>query len=517
MTRILLYINTLLLCSAVLGQQNELPLHSYYKDRLFHSATRLDAYSGNAFFPLTEGAYNLHSKIADTSRQYYEFTYRLFQKHLFEVKGKNYYLTISPVFDFTLGRDLADTVQRRLFQNTRGFHIEGDLFDNFSFSTSLYENQSRHAYYQSDYYQLIGERYVNSADSSYAVFNAVVPGSARTKPFKGDGFDYAYAIGSIVYKPWDVLTISAGNTSRFIGNGYRSLLLSDNSCPAPFYQLKYRFAPRWEFVYMRSKLLNLLRRPASTTAEAYYEAKGYAVNYLSFQASSKVNIALFEGTIYSRGDSVTSRHSHPLYYNPIPGLSAFLLGDDEANTILGLDIGYSPSQQVRIYAQVAFNNKSEGYGTQLGVRLSEPFDWANCFAQFEWNHTSNNLYQSVNPRLNYAHYNLPLAHAKGGGFSEFVLRINYEWKRLYVDFKSIYYLLNAYRADAHLPIYSTSSEINGSVWNGELEGGYRFNRKMNFSIFLKALVRTDAAAVSTNTQIFSIGMRTALRNIYNDF
>ena len=517
MTRILLHIASLLLCYTVLGQQNQLPLHSYYKDRLFHGNARQTAYTGNAFFPLTEDAYNLHQKIADTSRQYYEFTYRLFQKHLFEIKGENYYLTISPVFDFALGRDLADTAQRRLFQNTRGFHIEGDLFRNFSFSTSLYENQSRHAYYQSNYYQLIGERYVNSADSSYSVFNAVVPGSARTKSFKGDGFDYAYAVGSIVYKPWKVLTIRAGNTAHFIGNGYRSLLLSDNSCPAPFYQLNYRFAPRWEFVYLRSKFLNLLRRPASTTAEAYYEAKGYAVNYLSFQATPTLNIAVFEGTVYSRGDSVTSTHSHPLYYNPIPGLSAFLLGDQEVNAILGLDIGYSPSQQVRIYTQFAYNNKSEGYGAQLGIRLSEPFDWSNCFFQLEWNHASNTLYQSVNPRLNYSHYNLPLAHSKGGGFSEFVLRANYEWKRLYIDFKSIYYLLNAYRADAHLPVYSTSTEVSGSVWNGELEGGYRFNRKMNFSIFLRTLIRTDAASNPVNTQIFAIGMRTALRNIYNDF
>src|SRR5690606_22040970 len=146
--------------------------------------------------------------IADTSKQYTEFTYRLFQKHLFEIKGDNYYLTISPVFDFSLGKDIADTASRRLFQNTRGFHVEGDFFKNFSFSTSFYENQSRNAAYQSDYYRSIGERYVNAADSTYFSAFAVVPGSARTKDFKGDGFDYAYAIGSIVYQPWKVLTLS---------------------------------------------------------------------------------------------------------------------------------------------------------------------------------------------------------------------------------------------------------------------------------------------------------------------
>jgi len=492
-------------------------MHPFYKDRMYGATKTMEAYSGNAFYPINENTYNLGLKIADTTKQYTTFSNILFQKHLLEFKGENYYLTISPAFDFSYGTDLLDTAQRRLFQNTRGFHIEGDLFKNFSFSTSLYENQSRNPLYQSMYFSGSGEMYVNQLDSSYFTQNAVIPGSGRTKPFKGDAFDYGYAIGNVVYKPFEVLTLSAGNTAHFVGDGYRSMLLSDNSYSAPFYQVNYRFLPKWEFVYLRTRLMNLLRKPASTSVEAYYEAKGYAINYLSFQATNKLNISIFEGTVYSRGDSITSKKVHPLYYNPIPLLSSFLLNDQEINSIIGLNIGFTVVPSTRIYGQVAYNNFSKGLGAQLGTRFSEPFKINNLFVQLEVNFADNNLYSSQTSRLNYGHYNLPLAHTKGQGFAEGVLRINYEWKRMYIDAKSVNYVLNNYNDYSLLPINVGASIYHGNVFHNSLELGYRFNRKMNFSVFVNGLLRTQTGAGNTSTCMISAGIKTSLLNHYFDF
>ena len=500
-----------------LAQQNYNSMHPFFKDRMYSSTNKLEAYSGNGFYPINEDEYNLTNKIADTTRQYNTFSYILFQKHLLEFKGENYYLTISPTFDFSYGIDLLDTAKRRLFQNTRGFHIEGDLFKNFSFSTSLYENQSRNALYQSQYFSGSGEMYVNHADSSYFTQNAVIPGSGRTKPFKGDAFDYGYAIGNIVYKPFKALTLSAGNTAHFIGDGYRSMLLSDNSYSAPYYQINYRFLPKWEFIYLRTRSMNLLRKPASTSVEAYYEPKGYAVNYLSFQATKKLSISLFEGTIYSRGDSITSKNVHPLYYNPVPLLSSFLLKEQEVNSIIGLNIGFTVIPTTRIYGQIAYNNFSNGVGGQLGARFSEPFKLKNLFIQLEINYAADHLYSSETSRLNYSHYNLPLAHTKGQGFAEGILRINYEWKRMYVDAKSINYVLTNYNDYSLLPVESVSSTYNGNVFHTTIEIGYRFNRKMNFSVFANGLLRTDTHSTNPSTFIVSFGIKTSLINHYFDF
>lgn len=507
-----------LICSVnVFSQQNLLPLSSYYKDHLFSSTQRMESYKGNGFFPLSEGEYDLHYKIADTSKQYNNFSHILFQKHLLEFKGDNYFLTISPVFDFALGKDISDTTNRRLFQNTRGFTIEGDLFKNFSFATTFYENQSRNVTYQSNYYANLGERYVNHGDSTYYAANAVIPGSGRTKPFKNDGFDYAFAHGNIQYKVLKQLTLSAGNSPHFVGNGYRSLLLSDNSFLMPYYQINYRFLPKWEFVYMRSKLLNLNRRPANSTPEAYYEPKGYAVNYLSYQVTKNLSLAFFEGIIYSRGDSVTSRSSNPLYYNPIPVLSSLATKSMETNSIFGLNIGYTILEKNRLYSQIAWNPKSNGYGAQLGVRFSELFKVPNFFVQLEGNFVSNDLYRSVNPRLNYSHYNLPLAHSKGENFTEFLLRVSYEVKRFYIDNKSVSFLLNNFSQTALLPIYQTETYESGIIFNNELELGYRFNRKLNFVVFVNHLLRTESNNTNSLTNALSVGIRTGLHTRYTDF
>lgn len=512
-----LLIVSFILTFTLVAQQNNIPLNHFYKDRLYHSTNSMEGYKGNSFFPVSADQYDLNEKIKDTSKQYYKVTEHLFKKHFLEFKGKNYYLKISPVFDFSLGRDLSDTIPRWLFQNTKGFHIEGDLFKNFSFSTSFYENQSRNPLYQKDYFNAIGESYIQQSDSSYYTQNAIVPGLGRTKPFKGDGYDYAFAMGEVIYKPFKVLTLSLGNTRKFVGDGYRSILLSDNSFSAPFFQANYRFLPRWEFVYLRSKLMNLLRRPASTTAESYYDPKVLAVNYISFQATKNLTLSLFEGTIYSKGDSVSSKYASPWMYNPIPVIGAFVTKASEANSIIGLNIGYTVAPIIRLYSQIAWNPRQNGYGAQLGIRIMEPGKVKNLFIQLEGNLVSKNLYRSNNPRLNYSHFNLPLAHTKGEGFAEIILRANYEIKRVYFDLKTIYYNVDKYSPTSLLALYDEGIRSYGSIFNTSFETGYRFNKKMNFTVFINYLFRSDQTNNHQITNVIGFGMRTGLINSYTDF
>ncbi len=177
------------------GQQNTVSIQSFYKDQLYNSF-KGKTYKGNDFLPCTENEFDLPNLIRDSSKQYYVLTSILYKKHLIELSGENYNVTFSPVIELSLGKDLEDSLpQPRKFQNTRGFYIEGDFFKNFSFSSSFYENQARFTEYQSNYFKQNGELYPTY--NSYSPQNAVIPGSARTKPFKTDGFDYAYAFGNL--------------------------------------------------------------------------------------------------------------------------------------------------------------------------------------------------------------------------------------------------------------------------------------------------------------------------------
>lgn len=498
------------------SQQNTVLIQSYFKDQLFNNA-RNEKYVGSSFLPVLESEYNLNSIIRDSSIQYYDFTEVIFKKHLLEAKGDNYKLTISPTFDFSKSRDLSDTTKPGLFQNTRGLFIEGDLLKNFSFMTSFYENQAHYNSYESSYYSSVGEMYPQG--TNYLTQNAVIPGAGRTKPFKNGGFDYAYAIGNIVYRPLPSLAIIAGNSSQFIGDGHRSILLSDNSVSAPFFRVDYKISHKWEFNYLRSKLFNLMRRPLSTTVEAYYETKGYSVNYLTYKPIDRFSISLFEGIIWSKGDSIASTHVHPLFYNPIPFVSGLILNNKEINSMYGLNLSYALEANHRFYGQIGFSNlEVKNSAFQIGYRGYNYFGLKDFILQLEYNNVAENTYNASVSRLNYSAYNLPMAHVKGNAFQEMLLRSNYSYKRLFLDVKASYYLLKNYNTLSLLPFDKNLPSSNGNIFLSQIEIGYRFNKLLNFSVFSAWLFRTENTNLThLVTNQFTVGLRTALINHYNDF
>lgn len=499
------------------GQQNLLPLHSFYKDQLF--ANKLSKpYNEGSFLPVSEGDYDLIPAILDSTPRYYTVTDILYRKHLIEITSKDCYITISPAANISSGKDFTDTSDRRLMQNTRGVFVEGDFFKKFSFATSFYENQARFTPYETNYYSSVGERYQNSAGEYFAQ-NAVIPGAGRTKDFKGDGYDYAFAVGYFSYKPIKQVRITAGNNPQFIGDGHRSLLLSDNSFAAPYLRLDWKLNPKFNFTYYRSRLINLLRRSVSSSAEVYYETKGHSVNYFTYKPNDKMSVSLFEGSIWNRGDSLTSTTSHPLYYNPVPFVSSLILdGKNEVVSLLGINVNYQLGEKHRLYGQLAMNDwNSNKMGYQLGYRGYNFFGLTDFMLQVEFNDVPTKMYEASNPRLNYSHFNLPLAHTKGSGFKELILRANYEYIHWFIDVKMAYYNLKDYAQDAHLALYSSSPEINANVFYQSTEIGYRFNRKMNLSIFGRWRIRSTTEAGIPMANTVQVGMRTALTNHYDDF
>jgi hypothetical protein len=498
------------------SQQNLLPISSFYKDKLF-SPLKAATFSNGSFLPISEGEYDLHSKIADSSRQYYELTAYLVKKHLLEITGDDYYFTVSPTIDVRYGKDQEEFFPSTKFQNTRGFVVEGDFFKNFSFTTSFYENQARFTSYETAYFSSVGEMYPNGPN--YSTQNAVISGAARTKPFKTDAFDYAYSVGNVVYRPSNRLQFSGGNNAHFIGAGHRSLLLSDNSINAPYLRANVKISTKISFIFMRARLMNLLRRPLTTSDEAYYEPKAFSTNYLSYKVNEKCMISLFEGVIWSKGDSVTSTRVHPMFYNPIPLLSEAVIADQQKmSTLLGLNIDYILNNHHHLYGQLAMSNfDSENIGMQLGYRGYDFFKTRNLMLQLEYNYVPKNLYQSSNSRLNYSQSNLPLAHTKGNGFQEFILRFNYEYERVYFDMKVISYALNEYQSGSLLPVKKNTNLQYGTLQHDQFEIGYRFNRKLNLAIFGSYLFRRDFSNNAAMTRLFSVGIRTGLDNHYNDF
>jgi hypothetical protein len=509
----------LLFFGLTFAQQNLVSTHSFFRDQLFagrkdSAGGKSNLYNGNSFLPINENRYNLPRYLKDTSIQYYDFSEIIYKKHLIELKGKDCFLSVSPLLDLTIGRDLKDSTKVNLFQNTRGILIEGDLFKNFSFSTSLYENQSRISSYEKSFVTNHGEFYTYWY--GYGQQNAVIPGGTRTKPFKTSGFDYAYAIGNIIYSPHRKIDLIAGNNQQFIGSGYRSMLLSDNSSYSPYFRIDYFISKRFSFNYLRSRNMNLVRKKTYSTVEGYYQPKGLAVNYFSFKASEKINISLFEGSVWSMGDSLHTKPVNPIFYNPIPFVSSFL--QDSLNySIQGMNVNWILKNNLRVYGQFALGKLDFNQtAVQIGMRFFNLFKLKNSQLQTEYNFASKNMYQSPFSRLNYSNYNLPLAHTKGNAFHEFVLRFNIEINRCYLDLKSITYYLKDFNPNNLLPVIKISDLKTGMILHNQLELGYRMNKKINLNFFANAVFRKDLIYNQINF-VVSAGIRTALISHYNDY
>lgn len=266
------------------------------------------------------------------------------EDYLFEVHEKNVNLYLSPVVNFQAGQDWLDEGGPTLYQNTRGIYVKGTLLKNFSFATTFVENQARFSKYENNFISSHGEFYPNASTVQQ---NGVVPGGGRTKPFKEGGYDYGYAIGSFLYKPIENLEIRAGNAPTFVGSGYRSLILSDNSYQAPNIDIKYTFLKKWSYGVRRTRRFNLIRKTAFSTVEGYYQPKASSRHYLNYQVNKNITVGLSENSIWSMGDTVTTR-PNGLYYAPIPLLG---LTKSANHTIYGFDFSEVAGKKIRFYQQ----------------------------------------------------------------------------------------------------------------------------------------------------------------------
>ena len=64
-----------------------------------------------------------------------------------------------------------------------------------------------------------------------------MPGQGYARYFKETGFDYAMSSGYVSYRANKMFAVQFGHGKHFIGDGYRSLFLSDVASPYPFFKI----------------------------------------------------------------------------------------------------------------------------------------------------------------------------------------------------------------------------------------------------------------------------------------
>lgn len=462
---------------------------------------------------------------------------KVYNEHLVQIQGKDYWFTVDPIVDLQLGGETEG--DDGTWNNTRGVYIQAGLGKRFNISTSVYESQGRFA----DYFNTYAESL-----KAFGPDPAIIPGRGIGKGFKENSYDYPVAEAYLSYTPADFLNIQFGHGKNFIGDGYRSLFQSDVASPYPFLKLNTSF---WKIKYTSTWMWLKDVRPEVVVDDAFL-TKYMANHYLSWNVSKRLNIGLFESVMWA---DTNGRGFDVNYLNPIIFFRAieFQTGQGAGNAILGLSGKYKWNNKVNLYGQFILDEFSLGdvtggnkswknkFGFQLGAKYFNAFKVDNLLLQAEYNQVRPYTYSHNTQILNYGHFNQPMAHLWGANFRELVLIGRYNYKRWFADTKliigqrgfdfntdedsfsyggDIYRDYNDRVSDTGITI-GQGNKTNSFMWEHQM--GYLLNPETNLKVFANIVYRdfnpetVTSSTSESNTLWFSLGVRTDLFNWYNDF
>ena len=464
---------------------------------------------------------------------------KIWNENLVEIQGEDYWFTLNPIFDLQLGKS-DPSVSNYTYVNTRGIQFNGGLGKELNFTTTIYESQGRFA----DYFNRYAETLAPDGGDP-----AIIPGMGIAKVFKSDAYDFPLAEANLAYTPSQFLNLNLGYGRNFMGDGYRSLLLSDGASPYPYVKMNTTF---WKIKY--TNLYTWLKdvRP-EVTADRTYATKFAASHYLSLNVTKHWNIGLFESVIWTNKNN---RGFDMSFVNPIIFYRSveFASSARSGNAMLGLTSKYKWNNQITFYGQFLLDEFSlsdvkagkkswkNKFGIQMGAKYFNAFNIKNLLLQAEYNIVRPYVYSHSEAITNYGHNNQSLGHQWGGNFKELVAIARYHNGRYYADAKLIIgtrgldfnnatdtynYGSDIYRSYNESRPYETGVVVGQgnktNVFMADLQAGYLINPATNMKLFGSLLYRNFSPATETATAIkesttwLSVGLRCDVFNWYFDY
>lgn len=338
--------------------------------------------------------------------------------HYNEDQNERLLLTINPVLGFALATDNSDSLSQ--YRNSRGVVIRGTVGGKVGFFTRVIENQFR---------------FPSQMRTEIEQTN-VVPGGTLHKPFGKEGEDFFTARGYITFSPINEIMVQFGHDNLFIGNGYRSLILSNQTAPFPFLRFNTRV---WKLNYQ-----NIFMEHVDYNGQSMGQSlqrKFSAMHHLSVNVTKNLNIGIFENIIFDRQDSTENNRYELGYLNPIIFYRAVEHGlNSTDNAMLGLDWKWNFLKRFSFYGQWVFDEfvKNEFIGFtddwvnkwayQAGIKYINVAGVNNLDLQLEVNQVRPFVYSHRFKAQNWAHYNQELAHPLGANFREFIGIVRFQPK-----------------------------------------------------------------------------------------
>ncbi len=325
-------------------------------------------------------------------------------------------LRVNPVLYFGVGRDERSGTP---FINTRGIQIEGAIDDKIGFYSFIGENQMAQPDFAYDYLQQ----------------TLTLPYQGFWKGYGTRGVDFLNTRGHLNFSASRHVGLELGYGKHFIGNGYRSLLLSDFSNNYAYFRGDVNVW-RIHFTYLLGQLTaDIFGNSTGLFGTRSFPIKHLALHRIGVDVTDRLNIGLFEAIMY--GDE--SERFDARYLNPFALFRAIeQQNGSNGNAMLGLDADWILGKHYSVYAQFLLDELIVGeltnnrgwwgnkYALQVGGKYIDAFTIPNLDLQLEYNRVRPFTYAHEDLYRSYTNYRQPLAHPLGANLRETVFIARYQ-------------------------------------------------------------------------------------------
>ena len=332
--------------------------------------------------------------------------------------------------------DFSDSIADCYYDTTLNFSVGSRLFSigsanksdyesTYLFGASLFSNIKNLITFTSHFDYLEGNHntLINEYQDSLIIFPAYGTKKSRIQ------YNLKYFVNKF-------LTVDFGKGKHFMGNGYRSLMLSTEHSPYPYLKFTTEFG--------RVKYYNLYTTFLDIQDLTQNRKKHSSIHFLDFSLTENINIGIFEAVLWQAKDENYNRGYDVEYLNPVifyrpvefskHSPDNVLMGTNfnaklRATTLYGqllLDDLNISQQKDRDddYSGGFFQNK---FAYQLGLKSS----FKELKVLLEYNQAQPYTYAHKEPMQSFTHFNQALAHPLGANFKEFVSLVYYtkeKWK-----------------------------------------------------------------------------------------
>jgi len=485
------------------AQQAEMPLTHFF---MYENAPKLADSSQKTTFtvkPLVTNIFTNQPKFK------WDLFAALFERMPIRVQKTDFNLAIYPLFNIQANKNFTETKQ--LHYNTRGIKLEGSIGKQVWYATEFYENQA----------------FLEPTEIAFTERFLVIPGQGAGKIFKTTGYDFSSAAGTVHYVPNKMLSFSMGHGKHLVGNGYRSLFLSDNAFNYPFFRTNATVG-NWHYTAIFTQF-----REFKYKYYAYHVKKHASFGIITWKPNKIFDVSFLAASVWQTSGIDYVNKFRPEFFLPPIISPLFEYKNDKKTSKFGINASVVLLNNFGFYTQMLMHNVKPDfpveYAIQAGAKCYDLFfgllKKSHLYLQVEYNKIAENFDAGENKYMGFSHYNQPLGHSAGNNLDEFLaiselkfgrLSLNYKFNRIlgYKAEKSALSGTSYSNIDFDYPIEKLANKT--TVYH-QLDAAVTINPAYRLQLAAGVFNVTRSAANAFSGTTIYVVLRTNLRNLYFDY